>query len=120
MVPVPFQLPLVTIRRIDHSCDSARNRLITIVDLRGRQHDVCVTFCDCESDCATLVRHNLWPASPRLPRVAFDMRLMELQNALFLEGQVSVQSFVSSLESLFLDDVRITPKVLILIFTFCI
>jgi len=66
----------------------------------GRQHDVLVMFCQCEPEPVTLVRLRLWPSSPKTPRVAFCMGLMEFQRLLFLEAQVSILSFCSTLEHL--------------------
>ena len=95
-----LKLPSAHFTRCNHHCDSQYVRDLTVVDIKGRQHDVLITFCHCEAEPVTLVRFKLWPASPKSPRVAFQMTLMDLQRMLFLEGHLSIQSFCSTLEHL--------------------
>ena len=59
-----------------------------------------VTFCACETETETLLRAHLFPATPKLPQVAFTFDLMDWLEALMLECQVSVQDFVAAIDSL--------------------
>lgn len=46
--------------------------------ISGHQHKINMQFCKCEMESVTLARYRLWPSSPKVPRVAFDFKLMEL------------------------------------------
>ena len=59
----------------------------------GRQHLVFIERCDCEEFSITLVRHNLWPASPDNPTVAVSIELMLLMKSMVLECHVSAKKF---------------------------
>ena len=63
----------------------------------GREHNVMLTCCDCEPTAVTMVRARLWPASPRLPRLAFTFELLEWAEALLLECQVALGDFCKAL-----------------------
>ena len=89
-----------TLYRIGHECGTMYTKLMTVIDVKGRQHWVTVCFCSCEPEPCTLVRQKLWPASPKHPAVAFQFELLDLQNTLFLEAQVSVYAFCATLEHL--------------------
>ncbi len=41
----------------------------------GTQHQVRVVFCQCESERVTLLRLNLWAATPSRPTLAFSIDL---------------------------------------------
>ncbi|CAG2250603.1 unnamed protein product [Mytilus edulis] len=59
-------------KRTDHvACESNYQKELVIVDDKGRQHLRHVQFCSCEQEPITLLRFNLWPASPKHPRLAF-------------------------------------------------
>ena len=53
--------------------------------------------CDCEPTALTMVRARLWPASPRLPKLAFTFELLEWAEALLLECQVALGDFCKAL-----------------------
>jgi len=93
-----FEMMMPTLSRIAHECDTAYTKVLTVVNVKGRQHQVAVCFCNCELEPYTLVRHKLWPASPKHPAVAFQFELLDLQHALFLEVQVSVYALCATLE----------------------
>lgn len=54
-------------------------------------------FCKCEMESVTLVRYRLWPSTPEAPRVAFDVKLMEMAVVLQLEGHLSLKSFCDAI-----------------------
>ncbi|CAG2250597.1 unnamed protein product [Mytilus edulis] len=85
-------------KRTDHvACESNYQKELVIVDDKGRQHLRHVQFCSCEQEPITLLRFNLWPASPKHPRLAFHVELLMLLNGLLLESHVSVKSFCAVL-----------------------
>ncbi|KAK6297103.1 hypothetical protein J4Q44_G00332450 [Coregonus suidteri] len=45
-------------RQDDHDCHSQYNRLLTVVDVRGRAHDVWLQFYSCELELVTLIRYR--------------------------------------------------------------
>ena len=59
----------------------------------GFQHKVCVAFCSCEPEAVTLVRHSMWPASPKNPTLAFHQDLLLWLESLVLEGCIGVDAF---------------------------
>ena len=59
---------------------------------------MCVTFCKCEPEAVTLVRHNMWPAKPATPTLAFHQDLLLWMESLLLEGCIGVDAFCRSLE----------------------
>ncbi|XP_038047894.1 uncharacterized protein LOC119738130 [Patiria miniata] len=85
------------LRRVDHDCDSRSRKTIQVFDEKGRLHNCWLVTCSCEEECASLVRLNLWPASPDQPRVAFHMDLMNLLHFLLLEGHMSLKGACQSL-----------------------
>ena len=97
---VQLQLPTSTLLRVGHTCDSQYEKQLNVVDVKGRQHQINIRFCRCEPESCTLVRHRLWPGSPKSPVVAFHFDLMDLQRMLFLEAQVSVYAFCAALDHL--------------------
>ena len=64
----------------------------------GFQHKVCVAFCSCEPEAVTLVRHSMWPASPKNPTLAFHQDLLLWLESLVLEGCIGVDAFCRALE----------------------
>jgi len=97
---VPHYLPRQLVLRTSHVCSTQYEKVITVVDLKGRQHVMDFQFCHCEPEPCTLVRHRLWPATPKSPSVAFHFDVLNLQQMLFMEAQVSVYAFCSTLEQL--------------------
>lgn len=51
-----------------------------------------------EEPCLTLIGYGMWPATPKEPKVAFDMHLMELAEVLFLECRLSTKQFCNALK----------------------
>ncbi|XP_071150238.1 uncharacterized protein [Mytilus edulis] len=84
-------------KRTDHACESNYQKELVIVDDKDRQHLRHVQFCSCEQEPITLLRFNLWPASPKHPRLAFHVQLLMLLNGLLLESHVLVKSFCAVL-----------------------
>lgn len=66
--------------------------------ISGRPHTTEITFCECEEESATLVRHHLWPSTPNKPQVAFHFHLLEWWRAFQLEAQVSTSTFCHALK----------------------
>ena len=56
-------------------------------------------FCSSESEPITLLRLNLWAATPTKPTLAFSVELMLRMKILMLDCQVAVMDFAQSLES---------------------
>lgn len=54
-------------------------------------------FCRCEKEAVTIVRYGFWPATPDLPKVAFEIDFMELSTVLQLESQLPIRSFCDAL-----------------------
>ena len=67
----------------------------------GCYHSVCAhQFCGCEQEAETLLRLQLFPATPEHPQLAFDFSLLDWFEALLLECQMSAQDFVATLSAL--------------------
>lgn len=64
----------------------------------GFQHQVLGTFCKCEPEAVTLVRYNMWPATPKNPTLAIHRDLMEWLQALLLEGCIGVDAFCRAID----------------------
>ncbi|KAG2214576.1 hypothetical protein INT45_005217 [Circinella minor] len=54
------------------------------------------TFCKCEENSITLLRHNLIASSPFLPRMAFHISHLEWYSLLRAEGHLSCQAFANA------------------------
>lgn len=59
----------------------------------GKQVSATITFCSCETEAETLIRYNLWPATPTKPRVVFAFSLLEWHEAMLLEAKVPTLAF---------------------------
>ncbi|XP_062600990.1 uncharacterized protein LOC134262632 [Saccostrea cucullata] len=88
-----------TWKRESHECNSLYSKTLAVVDSLGRQHKRTILFCRCEPEAVTLVRHQLWPSSPKNPTIAFDFELMKWFYGLLLEGHLSLRSFVTALST---------------------
>ena len=64
----------------------------------GIEHKVNFVCCSCEPIGVTLARADLWPASPKNPRLAFTFCLLNWAESLMLECQVSLKDFWNSLK----------------------
>ncbi len=64
----------------------------------GFQHKVCVSFCACEPEAVTLVRHHMWPATPKNPTLAFHQDLLLWLESLILEWCIGVDAFCRALD----------------------
>ena len=53
------------------------------------------------SEAETLLQLGLFPATPKLPKLAFTLPLFEWLEALMLEYQVSAHDFVAALKCLY-------------------
>ena len=65
----------------------------------GRQHMRTVQFCACEEEAVTLLQYDLWPSSPKHPRLAFHIELLRWLNGLLLECQISAKGFCEALKA---------------------
>ncbi len=59
---------------------------------------MCVAFCACEPEAVTLVRHHMWPATPKNPTLAFHQDLFLWLESLILEGCMGVDAFCRALD----------------------
>ena len=64
----------------------------------GFQHEVLAAFCKCEPEAVTLVRYNMWPATPKNPTLAIHQQLLEWLEALLLEGCIGVDTFCRAID----------------------
>ena len=71
--------------------------LTTNLCLPGTQHVCKVMLCRCEDPAVTLLRYNLWPATPTSQKVAFDVRFMEMLSVLQLECHLPAKTFCEAL-----------------------
>lgn len=88
---VPFSLSI-------RACMHARTHAHSPYAETGVQHHLMVSFCRCEDEATTLLRMNLWPATPQQPSLAFQFQLLDSYESLLLECQVALRDFVTSLE----------------------
>lgn len=63
----------------------------------GMEHSILLVCCGCEPLGVTLVRAQLWPASPAHPRYAFSFSLLDWAESLLLECQVALKDFCQAL-----------------------
>ena len=63
----------------------------------GMEHSIFFVYCTCEALAITLVRAELWPATPTSPKFTFSFALLDWAESLLLEAQVSLKDFCSSL-----------------------
>ncbi len=71
----------------------------SITLITGSFHSTILTFCGCETEVQTLLRNNLFPATPKQPQLAFTFQLLDWLEAVMLECHVAVQDFVSAVNS---------------------
>eukprot|EP00794_Sanderia_malayensis_P001386 gene1384-1526_t len=83
----------------EHTCSgcSISNRMVKVVDAQGKQFDCIMEVCSCKPDAFFFVKQRLWPATSKLPRLAFTFEFMDLLESFFLESQVSVTSFCAAI-----------------------
>ena len=74
-----------------------KNKLQIMV-FQGFQHSVSVSFCSCEPEAVTLVRYNMWPATPANPQLAFHQDLLLWLESLQLEACIGIDAFCRALE----------------------
>lgn len=82
------------------NCGSAEARDIVCIDEHGNQYSKKVWFCNCYHPTTTLIKNNLWPASPDKPATAFTFYLMDLMETVFLHCKVSLREFCEAVELL--------------------
>ncbi|CAG2236403.1 unnamed protein product [Mytilus edulis] len=80
-------------------CSTSYQKDIVVVDDKGRQHMRTLEFCACEDEAVTLLQYDLWPSSPKHPRLAFHIDLLRWLNGLLLECQVSAKGFCEALKA---------------------
>ncbi|CAC5368601.1 unnamed protein product [Mytilus coruscus] len=95
-VPMPM---INELHRKDHACETAYNSTSYAVDVKGTQHTCRVTLCRCEDPATTLLRYNLWPATPTSPKIAFDLRGLDTHEVLGLLRQEENRTKVMGLFS---------------------
>ena len=64
--------------------------------ISGVEHKVMFCCCQCEPTSVTMVRAQIWPASPCFPQLAFTFDLLDLAEAL-LECQVALSDLCKAL-----------------------
>ena len=60
-------------------------------------HKIYLLTCNCEPLAVSLVRANLWPATPTNPKLAFTFNLLEWAEALMVECHLALKYFCTSL-----------------------
>lgn len=73
------------------------NLMLMYFFFQGFQKHCDVTFCNCIPDGIILIKNGLWPVSPTAPTVALQLELMAHLKSLFLEAQLSLNSFCNSI-----------------------
>ena len=63
--------------------------------LVGSEHCISFLCCQCEPVAVTMIRARLWPAYPSNPHLAFTFDLLDWAEALLLECQVALRTFVT-------------------------
>jgi hypothetical protein len=51
-----------------------------------------------EEPCLTLIGYGMWPATPKEPKVAFEIHLIVVAEVLFLECRLSTKQFCNALK----------------------
>lgn len=69
-----------------------------IVYVSGREHSENIEFCGCETSGETLIRHRIWPGSPKNPQIGFVFELMEWVRCLRLEAHASLYAIACSVK----------------------
>ena len=64
--------------------------------LSGRQHRALMEFCQCEDEAISIIRHRMWPSSPKKPQAAYSFHFMEMMRSLMLESHVSIKSYLEA------------------------
>lgn len=64
----------------------------------GQQHIIKVKFCNHESEAQTLIRNGFWPGTPKQPKVAFDIRLMNIFYYFFLECRITWKKIYDAIQ----------------------
>ena len=97
-----------------HACATAMEITLQCIDEHGTTIPFCVTnciiifslncyrsfifvYCNCEALAVTLMRAQLWPATPHYPRYAFSFQLLDLAESLLLECHVALKDFCEAL-----------------------
>ncbi len=57
---------------------------------------VAVMVCHCESTMETLIRHNLWPATPADPQLAISIKFLEAIRCLRIECRTSLHAILGA------------------------
>lgn len=63
----------------------------------GRQHEVVIEYNEVDGLLPTLIKYDLWPASPVSPDVAFHIPVLNLIKSLVLECQAAVMKVLDAL-----------------------
>ena len=64
---------------------------------KGTPHNLKFRCCNCEPITSTMVRANIWPATPVNPRIAFTFKLMDWAEIMLLECQVALKDLCMAL-----------------------
>ncbi|XP_065054216.1 uncharacterized protein LOC135683019 isoform X2 [Rhopilema esculentum] len=83
-------------------CATRYYRSVVVVDDKGRQHKVSMEFCQCEEESVTIIRHCMWPSSPKKPQAAYSFHFMEMMQSLMLESHVSIKSYLEAYRNMHL------------------
>ncbi|CAB4004367.1 Hypothetical predicted protein [Paramuricea clavata] len=93
----PYKFGGMEVWNTEHNADHGYCRDIVVINKTGRQHLVKFKFCCHEPESVTLVRHGLWPASPKEPQAAFENGFMEILKYMFLECRASLKSICQAI-----------------------
>ncbi|KAH9807939.1 hypothetical protein DFH28DRAFT_1071337 [Melampsora americana] len=81
---------------MDCQCEVFHNRTMDLVDILGRKSES-VKFCRCLPQAIQLIHQGFLPSSPKTPRTAFSIRLLQLHHHLWLTSVCSISGFIEGL-----------------------
>ena len=79
--------------------------------ISGRHHRLKFEFCVCEPEPVTLLRHHLWPSSPRKPTMCFQLQFMEALRVVYLQGHIPVKDFCEAQKHIYHPYVKLEDPV---------
>ncbi|EFP88713.2 uncharacterized protein PGTG_14679 [Puccinia graminis f. sp. tritici CRL 75-36-700-3] len=83
------------------ACNHTRTRHVVLVDLLRRKQEP-VDFCECQTDQVRLIQMGYIGGSPKFPKTAFSIRLLQFHHVLWKYSSVAVTPFSKALDE-FLD-----------------
>ncbi|KAI7945969.1 hypothetical protein MJO29_012357, partial [Puccinia striiformis f. sp. tritici] len=83
------------------NCVETRNRPVVLIDILTRKQQN-IKFCGCQPDPVQLIRMGYIGCSPKFPRTAFSIRLLQFHHILWKNSAVAMLPFATALDE-FLD-----------------